>query len=165
MGSGKSSVGNALSKTLGQQFIDLDHAIEQVEGSSIAELFKKKREIYFRKREAAVLFELLSDSENNVLATGGGTPCYGTVMDQLLIQSQSKTIYLKYDVDTLSRRLFDEREHRPLISHLQSEAELNEFVRKHLFERGFYYNRAEWVIDCTELSVEEIVEQIVLKLF
>lgn len=165
MGSGKSSVGKALSKALGQHFIDLDQAIEQAEGSSISELFEKKGEIYFRKREATVLFQMLNDSENSILATGGGTPCYGTVMDLLLVQSQTKTIYLKYDVDTLSKRLFDEREHRPLISHLRDEAELNEFVRKHLFERGFYYNRADWIVDCSRLSVEEVVEQIVLKLF
>lgn len=165
MGSGKSAVGLGLSKVLQRPFIDLDARIEELENCSISDVFQNKGEIYFRKREAAILFELLETHQDIILATGGGTPCYGTVMDQLLAQADTKTIYLKHDVDSLTAHLFPEREKRPLIAHLESEELLNEFIRKHLFERGFYYNRAEWILDCSGLSVDEVVEQIVLQLF
>lgn len=165
MGSGKSVVGTALAEVLGQAFIDLDAYIEKKEGQSISQLFDNKGVIYFRKREAQLLFELLEDGAPAIIATGGGTPCYGGVMDRLLEQEGVTTIYLKHSVDVLSDRLYHERTHRPLIAHLDDPQELNEFVRKHLFERGFDYGRSQWVIDCDGLDVGEVVRTIVGRLF
>lgn len=50
MGSGKSSVGALLASKLGIPFFDLDTVIEQEEQLSVNEIFAKKGEIYFRKR-------------------------------------------------------------------------------------------------------------------
>ena len=51
MGSGKTTIGNHLSEVLNYKFIDLDQAIENEEQQTISELFSKKGEIYFRKKE------------------------------------------------------------------------------------------------------------------
>jgi shikimate kinase len=165
MGSGKSSVGTLLAETLQYEFIDLDRFISSSEGATIGEIFQKKGEIYFRRKEAAVLDQILSEKNKIVLSTGGGTPCYGTVMSDLKARDNVVTIYLKNSLQTLTHRLFPEKEERPLIAHLETRELLNDFIRKHLFERSFYYNQAHVKVDCDELSPKEIVEQLVLQLF
>jgi shikimate kinase len=165
MGSGKSSVGKLLSETLQYDFTDLDTCVESSEDSVIADIFKDKGEIYFRRKEASILKDLLSKINKLVIATGGGTPCYGTIMDDLLAEENVITIYLKYNLETLTDRLFKERTDRPLIAHLDTENLLNDFIRKHLFERSFYYQRATIILECDALSVKEIVEKIIFKLF
>jgi len=165
MGSGKSSVGKLLSETLGYDFTDLDVCIESSEEAVITDVFKDKGELYFRRKEAALLKDLLSKKNKLVLGTGGGAPCYGTVMDDLLAEENVVTIYLKNSLETLTKRLFDEREDRPLIAHLDTENLLNDFIRKHLFERSFYYQRATIILECDSLSAEEIVEKIICELF
>lgn len=165
MGSGKSSIGKSLAETLHYEFADLDTCIESLEEAVLTEIFKEKGEIYFRRREAAILNNLLSEKNKLVLATGGGTPCYGTIMDDLLAKDDVITIYLKNSLETLTNRLFEEREIRPLIAHLATKKLLNDFIRKHLFERSFYYNKATLTLECDALSLKEIVEKIIFKLF
>ncbi len=165
MGSGKSVIGAALAKALNYKYIDLDAYLEEQENCSITQFFKDKGELYFRKKEAVTVSHLLQKKGNHVIALGGGTPCYGTVMEDILNTPNARTIYLKASVDTLTDRLFPEREHRPLIAHLETQEVLEEFIRKHLFERGFYYNCASVVVSVDDRATNAIVEEIVLRLF
>ena len=165
MGSGKSSVGSLLSESLQFEFIDLDSYISTSEGATITEIFQEKGEIYFRRKEAAILSEILSEKNKIVLSTGGGTPSYGTVMEDLKTRINVVTIYLKNSLETLTHRLFEEKNERPLIAHLETRELLNDFIRKHLFERSFYYNQAAIILECDGLSQKEIVEKLILRLF
>ncbi|HAT65521.1 MAG TPA: shikimate kinase [Flavobacteriaceae bacterium] len=165
MGSGKSLLGKHLSKVMNIPFQDLDAYIETSENASISQLFETKGEIYFRKKEALLLQKILSENFKLILATGGGTPCYGAVMEDLLRSNNVLTVYLKCSVDTLVERLWKEKESRPLISHINSKEVLNDFIRKHLFERNYYYNQANIIVGCDGLSEKEIVEKILFKLF
>jgi shikimate kinase len=165
MGSGKSLAGKQLSKSLKFNFIDLDNEIESDEKDSIKNIFSQKGEIYFRKKEAEITYKLINSEEDFVLALGGGTPCYGSMMVDLISTEGLMTIYLKTSHESLTNRLFPEIESRPLISHLQTKSELNDFVRKHLFERSVYYNRAEMIIDIGEVTVDKVVENIVAQLY
>ena len=72
----------------------------------------------------------------------------------------SISFYLKLDVQTLTERLESEKAQRPMISHLQEKEKLEEYIRKHLFERGFYYNQSDKVINCTAKSSEAIISEI-----
>ncbi|WP_339697293.1 shikimate kinase [uncultured Marixanthomonas sp.] len=164
MGSGKSTIGKALSKKLSYTFKDLDSEIEKVEEKKITAIFSEKGEIYFRKKENEVLRNLLSKKNKLVLSTGGGTPCYGTIMDYLTETDNVVPIYLKASLDVLTERLYAEKEKRPLISHLESKENLQDFIRKHLFERSFVYNKAALVISVDDKDVSEVVEEIILKL-
>lgn len=165
MGSGKTAVGKALSNTLNFPYEDLDLVIENLEGKSIPELFNDRGEIYFRKKEGEILKELISSKQKLVLSTGGGTPCYGDSMNFLLSHDNVKTIYLKSSLEMLSGRLFAEKDHRPLISHLETQEDLTDFIRKHLFERTHVYERSSIIIATDGLSINDVVEEIVLKLF
>jgi len=165
MGSGKSAVGRALAQTLDFQFNDLDQLIEQSERQTIAGIFQTKGEIYFRKKEAEAIRDVLSKNKKLILATGGGTPCYGNTMDFLLQQPDVSTIYLKTSLEVLTGRLFIEKESRPLIAHLKSTEDLNDFIRKHLFERTAVYERANEIVTTDGLEVTEIVREIIARLF
>jgi shikimate kinase len=164
MGSGKSSVGKKLASVLNISFIDIDSEIEKKEGCEISEIFSNKGEIYFRKIENTVLKEVLLRPDSFVLATGGGTPCYGDAMSFILGQENVNVIYLKMSFETLSERLFLGKEKRPLLAHLNSKADLEDFVRKHLFERGYYYNQAHFVVE-NEAEIDKTVAKIISKLF
>jgi len=160
MGSGKSFIGNRLAARNDQNFIDFDAEIEKRENSTISEIFQKKGEIYFRKVERKVLVKVLSEDNNAVISLGGGTPCYGDNMELIKKNNSSISFYLKLDVQTLTERLESEKAQRPMISHLQEKEKLEEYIRKHLFERGFYYNQSDKVINCTAKSSEDIISEI-----
>lgn len=165
MGSGKSALGVHIANTLNASFVDLDAEIEKREEMSISQLFEEKNEIYFRKKEGEVLHDLLGQNNNLVIATGGGTPCYGTIMHDLRNNKEVISVYLKCSIDTLTTRLFVEKSQRPLIAHVETEELLNDFIRKHLFERSFYYNQAHIVMNCDGKTIDEIVQKLVLQLF
>ena len=157
MGCGKSFLGKALAKKMQIPFIDLDEFIESETGKTISELFAEKGEIFFRKTETRFLEVLLKNKKNAVIALGGGTPCYSNNLELLKLDAQTKTVYLKTDIETLSLRLFEERKSRPLISHLNHEDELKEFIAKHLFERSFYYNQSDVIVNTNDFSSQDLL--------
>lgn len=160
MGAGKSTIGKNLAAFLGIEFYDLDTEIERQENMPVPELFRKKGEIYFRKKEKQVLENFLNLKDNLVLGLGGGTPCYGENSKLIEEAKDVVSIYLKANPNFLADRLFDEKETRPLIAHLNTFDELQDFVRKHLFERTFYYAQADKIIDIENKSPETIVREI-----
>ncbi|MCA0132361.1 shikimate kinase [Winogradskyella alexanderae] len=164
MGSGKSTIGSYLANILNYDFIDLDTFIELQEKSKIAEIFRTKGEIYFRKKEAQYLRDILDNSNNLVLALGGGTPCYAINMNQILNRQNVKSFYLRLSVSQLTDRLLNEKDKRPLISHIKTKDDLQEFIGKHLFERANYYNKSHVIIDVQNSSVKDTTEAILLHL-
>ena len=162
MGSGKSSLGKLLAEELKIPFYDLDVYIERQENQTIAEIFKTKGEIYFRRLEHEKLKELLKEKETMVLALGGGTPCYAGNMDLLLENGTS--IYLQYPLEVLVDRLWMAKEQRPIIAHLETKELLEDFVRKHLFERAPYYMQATHRIKLAQETLEEAVRKLIVLL-
>ena len=165
MGSGKSLVGKALAEAINKPFVDLDMEIEKMEDCSITELFRNKGEIFFRKRERTILENLMEREKSFVLSLGGGTPCFGNTMEFLNSKNTILTIYLKASNETLTNRLFTEIAERPLIQHISAKEDLNDFIRKHLFERSFYYNQAIKKIIVDEKEASTIVSEIVAQLY
>ncbi len=159
MGSGKSTVGKIVATRANCEFIDLDAYIEKQEGQSIADIFSSKGEVYFRKKELEYLNELLVGKNQFVLATGGGTPCYGNNLKTILSAS-SNVFYLKLSLNELVNRLAKEKEQRPLIKDTP-DADLLEFIGKHLFERSFFYNQAPHVVTTDTKTPDNIAEEVV----
>ncbi|PIF00617.1 MAG: shikimate kinase [Maribacter sp.] len=158
MGSGKSTIGRILADRLGIGFIDLDEYVEAREGAPIPRLFESKGEVYFRKKEHGYLKRILADKHDLVLSTGGGTPCYGGNMETIL-EATPNVFYLKATIPGLVARLAPEKAHRPLIANIP-DGELPEFIGKHLFERSFFYSKAEHAIQTDGKSVGAIAAEV-----
>lgn len=164
MGSGKSYIGKMLSEQINLNYYDLDEEIEKLENATISEIFQKRGEIYFRKLERKILEDLINKEGAGVFSLGGGTPCYGDNMELISKADGIISFHLKMSISSLAERLFEERANRPLISHLDDRMQLEEFIGKHLFERSFYYNQANHVIDCNGKTAEMIITSILQKL-
>lgn len=160
MGAGKSAIGKSLSKNNGYKFYDLDKYIEEKEGRKISEIFNDNNEVYFRKIENSYLKEISLIKENKIISTGGGTPCFQNNFEIIDNLPNSISVYLKASVETLTARLKDSIEERPLISHLQDPLQLNEFITKHLFERSFYYEKSKFKVKTDGLDINIIVNLI-----
>lgn len=164
MGSGKSTLGKILAREKNMNFIDFDEYLEEKEGKRIADLFKERGEIYFRKQEAYYLQELLDGFDNTIISLGGGTPCYGDAM-QRIKAAEGTSVYINVKVEELTNRLWSQRDHRPVLKHQDTPEKLEEFVRKHLFERSFYYNQADLKIRVEGHTVNQLISELDEKLF
>ncbi len=134
MGSGKSSTGKALAKTLGCAFIDLDEALETKSGRTISEIFQKEGEPYFRNEESKILQEM-SGQGPAVMATGGGIVLRPENIKQM--KTTGQVIYLKTSIDWLWKRVQKES-HRPLLKVQDPRAALEKILndRRDLYEKA-----------------------------
>jgi shikimate kinase len=153
MGSGKSTVGKALSEQLDYEFIDLDKFIESEYKQTIPQIFATKGEKEFRAMEHNALKKFI-DKDNIVIACGGGTPCYFNNIE--LMNNNGNTIYLKMSVDTLVKRLKTEKDSRPLIAN-KTDEELRAFVNRQLEKREDVYHKAQYTVKGKDLNVNELV--------
>ncbi|WP_226064169.1 shikimate kinase [Kaistella polysaccharea] len=157
MGSGKSHISKVLSKNMNLKLIDLDKVINLRNNMSIAEIFEKRGEIYFRKQERAILEEILNSETECILSLGGGTPAYYDNIS--LINDKSSSVYLRTSVKTLTERLLKQKQKRPLISKISDE-QLPEFVGQHLFERQQFYSQSKFTVVTDLKTPEEIALEI-----
>ena len=168
MGSGKTTVGKKLAKSLLLSFIDLDDFIQNKYRKTVSEIFAELGEEEFRKIERKALREV-SDIEDVVISTGGGAPCYFNNMK--LMNNAGITLYIEVEPEELAARLLASKTVRPLIAG-KSEEELIPFIREHLSQRERYYKSAQIVYHSDKmitkeeiyLTVKDIEEQLKNKL-
>lgn len=101
MGAGKSTVGRALARRLGREFIDCDREIVERTGVPIATIFEIEGEAGFRRRESAVLAELAA-LRGAVIATGGGAVL--AEENRSLMRRSGTVVYLHATLDHLHER-------------------------------------------------------------
>ena len=155
MGCGKSSIGKELASSLKCSFLDIDHFIEKNEGSSIVDIFKEKGEDEFRKIEHAYLKNVVLFN-NTVISTGGGTPCFFNNME--IIKHNGISIYLKYNAETLSFRLFKNKNQRPLLKEFTHINDLKTYINELLKTREHFYMQSDLILEEEKISVNTIVE-------
>ena len=102
MGAGKTAVGNALARMLDVPFLDSDDEIERAANMTVAEIFARDGEAFFRARESEVLARLLA-GEPCILSTGGGA--FLAPDNRAAIAKKGVAVWLKADLDLLWQRV------------------------------------------------------------
>lgn len=157
MGSGKTAIGRALAAELGVSFVDSDSAIEEAAAASIAEIFARDGETFFRERESEVLRRLLSGPPG-IVSTGGGAFLAATNRD--VIAEMGVALWLDAGLETLWARV-RHKDTRPLLRTADPKATLTALYE----ERTPIYNLAglriaisdEASIEQTMLSVRDVL--------
>ena len=111
MGAGKTAVGKALAALLNVPFLDSDAEIEAAANMSIAEIFERDGESFFRDRETEVLDRLLVDARG-ILSTGGGA--FLAERNRSLISRKGVSVWLNADLRLLWNRV-KHKNTRPLL--------------------------------------------------
>lgn len=153
MGSGKTTLGRALSVATGRRFIDLDHYIENRFCCSVRDIFQQQGEDKFRQIERNMLHEV-ADFEDVIVACGGGTPCFYDNVDYM--NEHGITVFLDTPIERLHSRLMRGRAKRPLIAD-KNEEELKTFIIKALEQRMPFYSKANHKFSSQYLETESEV--------
>lgn len=143
MASGKTTLGKALARAIGYDFIDLDRYIEQRFRKKISEIFAFEGEEGFRKKEYAMLHEA-GEFCNTIVSCGGGTPCFFDNME--FMNSRGVTLCLNASLECTVRRLLCAKNKRPIVEGKTAD-ELPSFISTHLKDRAPFYNKAHYQID------------------
>jgi len=154
MGTGKSSVGKRLALSLTWEFVDTDWVIGEVTNLSVTEIFRRHGETRFRSEERIVVARL-SQKEQIVIATGGGT-----VVDPRNLEALARNgiiVGLHATVDTILSRVGQKNE-RPLLKGTK------EAIEKLWSERQACYAQADFTVDTSRKNIEEVVSEILTRL-
>ncbi|WP_081727808.1 shikimate kinase [Halalkalibacter wakoensis] len=150
MGSGKTTIGQALAKELEYNVVDTDQWIEEKMGLKISEIFQEKGEAYFRELETSALKEI--EGSHMIITTGGGIVVND--INRQIMSSKGKIVYLQADLNELLRRLEGDQS-RPLLQHKDRER------IQHLYDsRLGFYEQADVIINTKGRTIAEIVTQL-----
>ena len=152
MGSGKSSIGNLVSKKLNLSFIDIDNLITEETGMSIPKIFNEKGEGYFRNIEEKITLKALKNIKS-VISLGGGGFINSKIKKEVLAKHFS--FWLNLDESILLKRIKGSKK-RPLVFK-STDQEIKYLIKK----RSKIYSEAEFKINCNKLTKTEIVKKII----
>lgn len=155
MGSGKTTVGEKLAKSLDWTFLDLDREIELRDGRSVSTIFAEDGESGFRRLESLALVSVLG-RQRMVLALGGGTP--EELRNKLLLEQTPRTavIHLAAPFTILVERCLKEDglATRPVLGNLDT-AEKRFHTRHRIYQR-----LAKHTIDTSQFDASSTVTAI-----
>ena len=152
MGSGKSTVGHLLSKSIDLKFIDVDKVIEKKTGLKIFNIFERKGEAYFRNLEEKITLKLLKYN-SNIISLGGGGFLNKNIRKEVL--SNNLSFWLSWKKTTILNRIYRSKK-RPIASKL-NEDDLIKLINY----RSKIYSKANFKINCENLTKNMIISEIV----
>ncbi|ARP97051.1 shikimate kinase [Bordetella genomosp. 13] len=157
MGAGKTTIGRGLARTLGREFVDLDHELESRCGVRVPVIFEIEGETGFRRREANALQEC-TQRRAIVLATGGGAIL--SEENRRLLRERGVVVYLRASVDELYRRTCRDR-NRPLLATADPRGTLRQLLT---LREPLYQEAAHLVVDTGCTPVANLVKSLIPKL-
>jgi shikimate kinase len=151
--SGKTTIGKILAeKLLNYTLIDTDSLIEKTQGMTVAEIFKKHSEDYFRKLEYDAI-KLICNGKNKIISIGGGA--FENPDNRIKLLNFGKVFYLKSSLDVLYYRISEDVT-RPLLQNENPRAVLENLLRRR--EENFL--KAHYVINTSDLDENQVIEKI-----
>jgi shikimate kinase len=157
MGSGKTTMGRALAKQLGKDFVDSDEEIIKRTGVTVPHIFDIEGESGFRLRETAAIKDLAA-RDNLVLATGGGAVL--AEENRTALQQNGIVIYLKASVHDLWQRTRHDR-NRPLLQTKDPHGRLTELFQQ---RDPLYQQVSDIVVQSGKQSVNVLMQQLIEKI-
>ena len=142
MGAGKTAIGKRLAAQLGLPFFDADQEIERAAGTTVAEIFAKHGEAYFRAGEKRVIQRLLANGRI-VLASGGGA--FMDPETRATIRERAVSVWLRCPLPILLQRVHG-RTHRPLLN----AGDPAEILQRLSEIRSPIYAQADIIVDGSE---------------
>jgi len=139
-------------------FVELDDRVEQVADLSLSEIFALHGEAYYRRAEYEALNGLLNEGGRVVVATGGGIVTHRANFDRL--RDAATTVWLRARPEDHWNRVIQQGDRRPMRDHPHAMADL----RALLTAREPLYGQADVIVDTTDRSLSEVVEQVVSEL-
>lgn len=157
MGAGKTAIGTALARQLDVPFLDSDTEIEQAANLSIAEIFERDGEDFFRERESEIIARLL-DGTPGILSTGGGA--FLRAENRVLISAKGVSVWLRADLELLWQRV-KHKTTRPLLRTADPLKTLSDLKR----DRDPIYAMADLVVDAKpDYSIDDMTEKVIASL-
>ena len=158
MGAGKTTLGKALARRLGRDFVDTDKVLVERTGVAIATIFEIEGEDGFRRRESAVLAEVAARDTPCVIATGGGA----VVMpeNRALMREAGTVVYLRARLENLWERTRHDTS-RPLLAAPDPRARLAEILAA---RESLYSEAAHVTVDTGSQSASALVARVVATL-
>jgi len=154
MGTGKSTIGKEVAKKLKIDFIDTDQLIEKEANLTIAEIFKKNGEKYFRELEEKIFLKIKNDKEK-IISVGGGAFINNTIRNKVLKEYLS--IWLNMDEDLIIDRIKRNAKKRPMLDQNNIEKSIVNLKKT----RDPIYKLADYEINCSLSSKSKIIEKII----
>ncbi|MHB8455468.1 MAG: shikimate kinase AroK [Acidiferrobacterales bacterium] len=157
MGAGKTTIGRHVAAMLLMEFADSDHEIEARTGASIPLIFEIEGELGFRRREAAVIADLVTRS-NLVLATGGGVVL--NEANRLALREHGTVVYLRAATEILVERTRRDRG-RPLLQTDDPRGKIEELLRE---REPLYRSTAHLIVETDRRSPQAVAREVVTRL-
>ena len=160
MGCGKTAIGRALAAKLDAPFVDSDAEIETAANATIAEVFERDGEAFFRDREAEVIARLLRGAPC-ILSTGGGA--FLAERNRAAISRDGVSVWLNADLDLLWDRV-RHKNTRPLLRTADPRATLAGLFaqRRSVYELADLNVRSERaysIADMTDRVIDALLER------
>lgn len=155
-GTGKTTLAAPLAKRLGWDWLDADVELERRAGRTIKEIFATDGEPEFRCLERGLLSELLTQSENLVLAAGGGAILNEATRRDLRIAGP--VIWLQASADSIEKRLATDPttgQRRPNLTAAGGRAEIDRLLA---IREPLYRDCATLILDSDRLNPTELAE-------
>tara|TARA_B100000035_G_scaffold112371_1_gene95355 strand:- start:61 stop:576 length:516 start_codon:yes stop_codon:yes gene_type:complete len=157
-GVGKTTVGRVLSKKIQRKFLDIDQEFEDQTKIRITDFFAIYGEKEFRKIERRIINDVLTKNKKLVVSAGGGIFSNDEIRD--LIIKKSITFFLDSSIETLAERLKKNFSNRPLLN----KGNLRDNIEKLYQKRIKDYMMANHIISVDDLSIEEVVLNIIKRI-
>jgi shikimate kinase len=154
MGSGKTEVGKALSSKLNMDFVDLDDWIEKEAKMTINEIFAKFGEAHFRELEKEIVKRACNELNNCIISTGGGVILNRKNVENL--HQAGILIWLKVSAEKAYERTKNTSS-RPLLNCPQPIKKIKELLS---FRTPYYTKAADYIIDTSNITIDEVVFKI-----